>query len=156
VQKTVFIIGADKKMIELGIESKYPQIYDDWGKNYLDKIVQIPIFLPPVREDIITDLFIPGLEISPDIMEYKSIIAEVGGNPRTIKRLLNQFELQKILSEKQQLDVDIEIMAKLAVVHFRQPEFHDKMVKIYVESGINLVQKVRDIYESSDIKKRNK
>jgi tetratricopeptide (TPR) repeat protein len=150
VQQSLFIIGADKKVIELGIHEKYPQMFEDWGKNYLDKIVQIPFFLPPVREEIILEKFIPGLEISSDIMEYKSIIAEVGGNPRTIKRLLNQFELQKILAEKQELEVDNGIMAKLAVVHFRQPEFHDNLVKMYVESGINLVQKVRDISESSE------
>lgn len=153
VQQSLFIIGADKKVIELGIQKKYPQMFEDWGKNYLDKIVQIPFFLPPVREEIITEKFIPRLEISSDIMEYKSIIAEVGGNPRTIKRLLNQFELQKILAEKQELEVNNEIMAKLAVIHFRQPKFHDNLVKMYVETGINLVQKVRDIYESSDAEK---
>ncbi len=148
VQHSVFIIGADKNVIEMGIHEKYPQMFEDWGKNYLDKIVQIPFFLPPVREDIITEKFIPELDISEDIMEYKSIIAEVGGNPRTIKRLLNQFELQKILAEKQGLEVNNEIMAKLAVIHFIQPEFHDNMVKMYVENKTNYVQKMKELSES--------
>lgn len=156
VQNSIFIIGADKKVIESGIHQKYPQMFENWGKDYLDKIVQIPFFLPPVRDEVIIGKFIPGLNISEDIKKYKSVIAGVGGNPRTIKRLLNQFQLQKILAKKQELDVNNEIMAKFMVIQFRQPEFYENFVGMYINSNLNLVQDLKRISEYDDAKQNEK
>ena len=72
----------------------------------MDKIIQIPVNLPPSRKELITKHFILGLEIPEEIKKYAYIIAEVGDNPRTIKRLLNRFELQRILAEKRKLKVE--------------------------------------------------
>ena len=155
VQHSVFIIGADKKVIESGIEQKYPEMFEDWGIKYLDKIIQIPFFLPPLREDIIINEFIPNLQIPDEIKQYKYIIAGVGGNPRTIKRLINQFELQTILAKNQEIKVDSEIMAKLSVIQFRQPEFHDTLVEMYVETKTNLVEILKQVHEGSEAEKEN-
>lgn len=149
VEHSVFIIGADKKVIETGILQKYPKMYEDWGKKYLDKIIQIPFFLPPLRAEIIIDEFIPGLKISDEIKEYKGIIAEVGSNPRTIKRLINQFELQSLLAKKQKISVDSEIMAKLNVIQFIHPEFHSALVEMCLENNMNLIKIFRKIYSGS-------
>lgn len=139
---SVFVIGADKKVIESGIYRKYKDTSKEWSIHYLDKIIQIPFFLPPLTKKIILDDFIPNLEIPAEIYNYKDIIAEVGINPRTIKRLINQFELQNTLADKQGMNLDLlkEIMAKLNVIQFRQPEFHDALVKMNIEDNINLVR----------------
>jgi len=152
VKYSVFIIGADKKVIESGIHHKY-QMYEDWGKKYLDKIIQIPFFLPPLREEIIISEFIPKLPIDDEIKQYKEIIAEVGLNPRTIKRLINQFELQNILADKQGIKIDKKIMAKLSVIQFRKPEFHDTLVEMYVESQTNLIEIIKKVHEASESEK---
>lgn len=145
VKQSVFIIGADKQVIESGIHQKYPEMYEDWGKKYLDKIIQIPFFLPPLKEDDILGFILNLENVSDDIKKHKEIIAGVGSNPRTIKRLINQFELQKILSEKYDLKVKDGIIAKLAVIQFRQPEFHEYLVKSYDETKINLISKLKKI-----------
>jgi len=58
VPLSVFVIGADKKRIEEGIIEKYGEKSEGWAGNYLEKIVQIPFTLPPLRKDVITEQFI--------------------------------------------------------------------------------------------------
>jgi len=129
VKGSVFIIGADKKVIEDGIIQKYGKKSENWGRSYLDKIIQIPVNLPPLRKDIITERFISELDIHKEIKKYANIIAEVGDNPRMIKRLLNRFEIQRILAEKKKLTVESKVMAKLVVIEFRWPEFYVDLIQ---------------------------
>ncbi len=148
VQQTVFIIGADKKAIEDGIRQKYGERFEGWGKNYLDKIIQIPVNMPPFRKDIITERFILGLNVSEEMKKYAGIIAEVGDNPRTIKRLLNRFEIQRILANKKELKVESSVMAKLCVIEFKWPDFYSDVVGIYCETRTNLIQVLGEISKS--------
>ena len=151
VQGSVFIIGADKKVIENGILQIYGEKSGSWGRNYLDKIIQIPVNLPPLRKDIITEQFIFGLDVSKEIEKYAEIIAEAGDNPRTIKRLLNRFEIQRILAEKKELKVESRVMAKLIVIEFRWPDFYTDLISIYSETGMNLIQILKEISKGTDI-----
>jgi predicted KAP-like P-loop ATPase len=53
VQNTSFIIGADERHIEYAIKKQYPEIEGhqiNIGKEYLEKIVQYPIRIPPLGE----------------------------------------------------------------------------------------------------------
>jgi tetratricopeptide (TPR) repeat protein len=140
VPQSSFIIGADKKIVEDGILQKYGQESEDWGRNYLDKIIQVPVNLLPLRKDIIIKQFIEGLKVPEEIKQYAHIIAEAGNNPRMIKRLLNRFEFQRILADKRELDVDSGLLAKLAVIEFRWYDLYTGLVNVYGESKTNLVQ----------------
>jgi tetratricopeptide (TPR) repeat protein len=151
VEGSVFIIGADKKVIENGILQKHGEKSGSWGRNYLDKIIQIPVNLPPLRKDIITEQFIFGLDVSKEIEKYADIIAEAGDNPRTIKRLLNRFEIQKILAEKKELKVESKVLAKLVVIEFRWHDFYTDLISIYSETGTNLIQISKEISKGTDI-----
>ena len=150
VKGSVFIIGADKKVIEDGIIQKYDKTSGTWGRSYLDKIIQVPVNLPPLRKDIITERFISGLDIPEEIKKYADIIAEVGDNPRMIKRLLNRFEIQRILAEKKMLTVESKVMAKLVVIEFRWPEFYIDLISVYSETGTNLVQILKEMSKGAD------
>lgn len=156
VQGSVFVIGADKKVIEEGIKQKYDEKSASWGKSYLDKIIQIPVNLPPLRRDIITEKFIKGLDVSEEIKEYADIIAEVSDNPRTIKRLLNRFEVQRILAEKKELTVENKVVAKLVVIEFRWPQFYTDLIKMYSEAGTDLIQKLDEISKKDDAERKKK
>lgn len=160
VPLSVFVIGADKKRIEEGIIEKYEKKYDeskDWAENYLEKIVQIPFTLPPLRKDVITEQFIQGLDISSEIKSYAPILAEVGDNPRRIKRLLNSFELKRILAkQKIKLEVEEKIMAKLAVIEFRWHDFYTDLIGIYSETGTNLAQILKETFESNEAEREKK
>ncbi|MBU7016027.1 MAG: tetratricopeptide repeat protein [Theionarchaea archaeon] len=150
VEGTLFMIGADKKVIEGGILLKYGEKSGNWGRNYLDKIIQIPVNLPPLRKDIITKKFILRLGISEEIKKYANIIAEVGDNPRTIKRLLNRFEIQRVLARRKKLKVECNVMAKLVVIEFRWPDFYADLISIYSETQNNLVKMLKEISTDAD------
>jgi tetratricopeptide (TPR) repeat protein len=156
VEGSVFIIGADKKAIEEGVLQKYGMQSENWGRDYLDKIIQIPIILPPLRKEIITEQFILGLEISDEIRKYVDIIAEVGDNPRTIKRLLNRFEIQTILAKKRELKVEGGVLAKLVVIEFRWPDFYTDLITVFSETQTNLAQVLMEISKGTDIEREKR
>ena len=156
VPLSVFVIGADKKRIEEGIIEKYGEKSEGWAGNYLEKIVQIPFTLPPLRKDVITEQFIQGLDISTEIKKYAPILAEVGDNPRTIKRLLNSFEVKRILAEKRELEIEENIMAKLAVIEFRWHDFYTDLIGIYSETETNPARILKEISESNEVEREKK
>lgn len=49
---TVFIIGADERLIEYSVKRKYPEIpgEKDVSRDYLEKLIQIPIRIPTLSE----------------------------------------------------------------------------------------------------------
>lgn len=149
VPQTVFVIGTDVKVIENGLLQKYGDKSETFAKNYLDKIIQVPFRIPPLSKEDITEHFIPMLQISDELKEYGFIIADAGNNPRTIKRLLNNIELQKILSKSRDIIVEEIILVKLNVLEFRWKEFHSDLVELYAKKNENLL-KIMDQYENSD------
>ncbi len=49
--RCVFIIGADRAMIETGITHRYSgKIKEFTGKDYLEKIIQLPFAIPPIAQ----------------------------------------------------------------------------------------------------------
>ena len=155
VPQTVFVIGTDVKVIENGLVQKYGDKSESFAKNYLDKIIQVPFRIPPLSKEDITEHFIPKLQISDELKEYGFIIADAGNNPRTIKRLLNNIELQKILSKSRDITVEEIILVKLNVLEFRWKEFHSDMVELFAKRNENLL-KIMDMYENSDEAGREK
>ncbi len=153
VPQTVFIIGTDVKVIENGLIQKYGDKSESLAKNYLDKIIQVPFRIPPLSKDNIVDHFIPSLPISEDLKEYGFIIADAGNNPRTIKRLLNNIELQRALSKSREIEVEDIILVKLNVLEFKWKEFHSDMVETFAKSNDNLL-KIMDEFENANEEKR--
>lgn len=151
VSQTVFVIGTDVKVIENGLKQKYGEKSEELSKNYLDKIIQVPFRIPPLSKKDIIEFFIPSLRISDQIKEYAFIIADAGNNPRTVKRLLNNIELQKILSKSREIIIEDIILVKLNVLEFRWKDFHSDMMEIYSGKNENLL-KLMDEYEHADDK----
>lgn len=49
VPKTAFVIAADERIIRYAIQTRYPQEAGvDLGRDYLEKIVQVPVRIPPL------------------------------------------------------------------------------------------------------------
>src|SRR5690606_32344771 len=49
VEGTTFVISADERMIEYAVREHFPNLpasYNDYTKNYLEKLIQIPIRIP--------------------------------------------------------------------------------------------------------------
>lgn len=51
VSKTSFIIAADERIVEYAVKKRFPELQDtriDVGRNYLEKMIQFPIRIPPL------------------------------------------------------------------------------------------------------------
>lgn len=81
VPRTTFIIAVDERVIKYSIKKKYPQIEDievDISKDYIEKIIQIPIHIPELSEI--------------DIMNYMILLVnEMYLNKDTLEELLDKL-----------------------------------------------------------------
>jgi len=181
VKRTTFIIAIDEDVVSYAVQRKYPKIDDaslDISKDYIEKIVQMPIKIPELSDievknyllllvcemflnetnlDMLLSglkekkIFVKGeiisqveilsiLEKEADILDtaFKSghnkddfelqldvfgrvadvISTTLKGNPRQTKRFLNTFYIRKKLSEIQNLELDLGILAKLMVLEY--------------------------------------
>lgn len=91
-ERCVFIIGCDYNYIDACIELKYKD-QNFSGKDYIEKIVQIPFNVPSMGKSQFINFLDPikySFNIKEDFnMASKLIEYSVGKNPRKIKRLIN-------------------------------------------------------------------
>ena len=111
----IFILAIDYQVVVKGLKEKFGETMDfeEWEfKAFFDKIIQLPFTMPTTQYDIgsyVTDLLIESGFLEKDQHyedEIKEIISyTIGGNPRSIKRLVNSLTLIDIFTEKRD-DVD--------------------------------------------------
>ncbi len=142
--KCVFILGMDRYIIEQGINFRFGGKINMSGRDYLEKIIQVPFFLPPVPFEKLRR----ALEVSKtaDFSEqiWQLIKYGLGGNPRKTKRFVNSFYLlREILKHPQTLyqgnykkssnllDLDIDTQnfyfAKLLIIQMNFPKFYNNL-----------------------------
>jgi hypothetical protein len=113
VNKCIFFVAVDIEAIEMGITARYKEKNVEKppveGRDYIEKIIQLPFNLPPLKN---AKIIAEGLET----------------NPRKIKRFISVFEFQQILADKRKLDIDKELLAKYLLIQFRWPIFHSELI----------------------------
>jgi formylglycine-generating enzyme required for sulfatase activity len=102
VPGVVFVLGMDREVVQRGIEARYGHFFQRQvgqreelpirGDVYLQKIVQIPFYLPALA---ISDLdkFMAGLDKGLSDMTRQVFAHGLFPNPRQVKRALNIFRL---------------------------------------------------------------
>jgi hypothetical protein len=106
----VFILGMDRDVVERAIRTRFPPITEPDGnggdklvsrvdpRQYLDKIIQLPVTLPPLSPGQIgyylSGLLDPDKGFPPALAGCRDLI-EIAAppNPRTLKRVLNVLAL---------------------------------------------------------------
>ena len=112
VKRCVFILAIDFQVVVKGLESKFgPQTPEnEWEfRAFFDKIIQLPFMMPMGRYNIgkyvnglLMDIgFIEGQEIDEGALS-EIINLTIGGNPRSIKRLINSISLISLFSQEVQ------------------------------------------------------
>ena len=132
VPKCVFVIGVAREVIEQGIEAIY-KIQDKEipvkGKDYIEKIIQVPFTLPPIREKDMIE-YIGKLGIGKEEKEYAEIVAKgTGCNPRKVKMFLNTLRIRQAIAKSAGEGIKPELSAKLFVIEYTFPEFYEDVVK---------------------------
>lgn len=109
VPKCVFILAIDYQVVVKGLEHKFgrqtPE--NEWEfRAFFDKIIQLPFMMPMGQYDIgkyVNSLllnigFVEGQGLDDEAVR-EIILRTIGGNPRSIKRLVNAVSLIQIFSE---------------------------------------------------------
>lgn len=144
VPQCVFVLALDFDVVLRGVESKYGRDFKKKkARQYFDKIIQVP-FAMPVASFEVTDILKEALDRSgliegdraAHLDEYLNLVRwSVGTNPRSIKRLLNSFELlQLILNSQETPLVQAEqrlprIVFALLCAQAAYPEFHRQIME---------------------------
>lgn len=104
VDHTAFVIGADERLVRYAVRRRFPELPGERaevGRDYLEKLVQFPIRVPPLgrqeTETYIGLLFAHRAEIESEAFE-KLRLAAVECDPETLQTTrLNQELAAKIL-----------------------------------------------------------
>ncbi|HDQ71623.1 MAG TPA: hypothetical protein ENN19_05935 [Chloroflexi bacterium] len=134
VEGCVFFIAVDREVIERVVRAQYAGYRTDdgddtipiAGQSYLEKIVQLPFYLPPLEDDQIASFIEQHDPCLPP--GCRDIFATaLAPNPRIVKRTLNIFRLLLKLAEHRiaaglMEPVEAALLAKMVVV---QARYHD-------------------------------
>lgn len=177
VEGTSFIIGADERLIQYAIKSKYKEVPGnnlDIGKEYLEKVIQYPITIPQLNRTEVNQYLSclllekriedkkdfnqllsaiyslkPDEEFTMELINVKansiadscrdemalsrqisSVLApSINGNPRQCKRFLNMLYMRLNLAKARQVNLDRNILAKLMLAEYFNPEFFKTVIK---------------------------
>jgi hypothetical protein len=129
----VFVLGLEKEIVEKGIHFRYKEEIDFSGKDYLEKIIQLPFTIPPVSIESIRNFIKSGraTQILPEERKEEFIdiiITGTGGNLRKIKRFINNFYLLKLLSGLSPKDwIGHGLLAKILILQMRYPKLYRRI-----------------------------
>ena len=105
LKHTVLFLAIDRDVVEQGIRVFYKDLgvlqqdQLSWiTADYLDKMIQLPLFLYPLGADKI-GAYLHDLSEAPDLVEQQALFkAALIPNPRKIKRILNIYRLNVCVS----------------------------------------------------------
>ncbi len=127
-ENCVYVLGMDRKVLEASIQDQYSALELN-ADDYLDKIIQLPFNIPPIKTESIVG-FVD--ELLPDDLERASSILGEGldDNPRNLKRFINSFVLQsafakEILGDK----FDCSIMAGVLLIQHKEPKIFLELIE---------------------------
>jgi hypothetical protein len=154
----VFVLGMDRTIVEVGIRHRYGKEINISGREYLEKIVQLPFFLPPVQFGKLQETLISQSDAASYPPEIWSLIRYgLGGNPRKAKRFVNSFYLAQealkrpeIIGEtlvpiqngdyaddpSNEAEHQLFYLAKILIIQMNFSEFYDYL--LYNPNGLKL------------------
>ena len=92
----IFVLGADTEVVGQAVEKYYqnPLVTGQKASDYLDKIIQLRFELPPVVAEAMQD-FLKSQPVGEELLaQWQTLIAAAEVNPRRVKAVLNDIELQ--------------------------------------------------------------
>lgn len=144
VNKCIFILCADFEIIKNGLRKKFNS--SNGSEDYLDKLVQLPFFIPTLAEKQIKKFITK--EISTKTFKQDTInilIKFLPPIPRKIKRIINMLSFQKELATiRFGKNYSEELLLKTIIIQQRFNDFYR-----YIDS--NAQKKLLDYEKGSKI-----
>ncbi len=123
-------IAADHERIERVVRERYGMQEEGVGESYLEKLVQLPFYLPPLEEAQMVEFVANSVpDLSPEV--HRIFAYGLPPNPRMLKRILNIYRLletlaQRRISRGRMLQIDPTLLAKMVVIQNRYRDlYHD-------------------------------
>lgn len=125
VPGTAFVLGADERLVQYAVRRRFPELPGtdtEVGRDYLEKLVQFPVRLPPLGgreiESYINVLF---AKLRLDESEFKKVCEHVAEfRPNQISDLAYDVEVCRALLGNSplppQLELDLDLTAQIAPV----------------------------------------
>lgn len=110
IKDCVFVLAIDYQVVVKGLKEKFgkPTPENEWEfRAFFDKIIQLPFSMPMGNYDIANyvlkllseiNFYAGKEELEPELIN-QFVTKSIGGNPRSIKRLVNSLALIKILND---------------------------------------------------------
>ncbi len=122
IEGCIFFLGVDKEALQNIIQTKYAGLPMK-EIHYLDKIIQfpftIPIIEPTTLKKFVATLLPEKLETCQEILEKG-----LGGNPRQVKRFINNLLFSNGLAEKNIKDYRCTILCSVLLLQERKPDLY--------------------------------
>lgn len=142
----IFVLAIDYQVVVKGLEHKFGKqtAENEWEfRAFFDKIIQLPFMMPMGQYNIgkyVTGLlksigFTNDEEIDPTAIK-QILMLTIGGNPRSIKRLVNSVSLIQIFSESdisddQEIAISDEkfLLFSLLCIQIAYPQVYSLLVR---------------------------
>ena len=132
----VFVIGVDRLVIEKAVQAHYGSAPGHMGRDYLDKIIQVPFVIPPVRRQELQQHFSPLVKEF-DEPCWKIVDVASHGNPRFYSQVIASWKVINALAPQTFLnlaDDPIRRMVVIAIaVSLRFPRLHELGMSFPIE-----------------------
>lgn len=131
----VFVIGSDVELVRQAVENHYQntKVTGLAAADYLDKIIQLRFALPPLVADHLQE-YLKDLNVGDEMLvQWKTLIAAAEINPRRVKAVVNDIELQwKMLVNSQQAQGvrQEDFIRWSALLRAAPPNFRDRVYNI--------------------------
>ncbi|EGT4847725.1 TPA: KAP family P-loop NTPase fold protein [Clostridioides difficile] len=162
VPKTTFIIAIDDSVIKYSVKKTYPKIDDDdFGivDNYIEKIIQLPIYIPELSEQDITNYLLFLVielyfeesvvkKLSSKLTKINAFFSGITLNQQTIKECIPEIKLEeKLLKGKTYQDYIkmFEIVRKVAKVISLELKGNPRQAKRFLNTFL-VRKKLGEIY----------
>lgn len=143
LKRTAFVIAADEKMIRRSVRAHFADasLDDDLVTNYFDKLIQLPISVPPLgTQDVrayLMQLFIDASDLGVEEKDrMRKVVCGRLGETWTGKRLDKDFVLGELPSASAQLRTRIELADRIAPILTSSPKIsgNPRLIKRFLNT----------------------
>jgi hypothetical protein len=136
--RCVFVLGMDHLVVEQGLEIRFSEKIKLSGRDYLDKIIQVPFYLPPVPFNKLKEALAVTKTANFDDRIWKIIELGLGGNPRKTKRFVNSSYLaNQILHNRDFVDINFQTDHDLRYISEEIQRFYISKLLIFQMAFLN-------------------
>jgi formylglycine-generating enzyme required for sulfatase activity len=125
----VFLLGIDHEAVQEAVQTRYKG--EVKGRQYLEKIIQLPFLLPPIDAADMRDFVGHLVPHFPDLRCADVFALGLAPNPRQVKRTVNVFLLVwKLASQKLPEAIQPVRLAKVVVIQHSHPDLYQLLREV--------------------------